>query len=447
MSGHYDETTLYDYLEAPERFDGRAELEAHLADCAACGETLSQLREFESALSSTALWDLADAVRRNREPPGAIRSVAELLAAEDADADRFLTPLLGSPAVFRRANIAANPGLHSAGVVRKLCAVARELRERQPVHALALADAAVSVSQQLTAERYAAPLLADLRGNAWLERANALRYLGRFPEALDALDLAEREFRETPVPAYSIALAQYLRCVIFFKSDRLDEATRLARQSARTFRQFGEDERFVHAKIVEAGVLFIRNEYQSALDLFLSLIPVSKQLGDAETLARLYGNIANCLVGLGDFSTASSYFALSLSLYEALGMETEKIRTRWSLARLLVRNEEWSEGTMLLRATKQEFEELGLTIDAALVTLDLVEVLIARRETREVVQLCSGLVESFVGVGMTGNALTALAFLREAVTIGSATPVLVRHVREYLERLPGAEEHPFAPPL
>lgn len=447
MSGHFDEATLYDYLDDPEGFPGRAEVEAHLSICAQCRSTIDQLREFEAALSSTALWDFAEAVRKHREPDAALRSIADQLATEDADAERFLTPLLSSPAAFRHANISAKPELYTAGVVRRLCAVSRELRERQPMHALTLADAAVAVAQQLRDGSYPEAVLADLRGQSWLERANVLRYLGRFPEALDALDLAERAFGATTTAVFSTALVQYLRAVIYFKSDRLDEATRLARQSARIFRQFGEDDRYIHAKIVEAGVLFIRNDFEQALDLFLSLVPVAKHLGDAETLARLYGNVANCLLGVGDRTTASSYFGLALSLYEALAMETEKIRTRWSLGRLQLQSGEWNEGVARLRETKRDFERLGLTSDAALVTLDLVEAQLARGDSREVVQLCTGLVESFTNVGMTGNALTALAFLREAVAAGSATPTLIGHVREYLTKLPGAAEQPFAPPV
>lgn len=446
MSGHYDEEQLYDYLDHPESYGDRRQLEAHLGSCASCRTTLEQLREFEAALSTTALWDFAEAVRRTRDTPNALRSLADNLAAEDEAAETFLRPLLASPAGFRRANIAASRELHNAGIVRKLCAVSRELRERQPMHALSLADAAVTVAEQLSPGRYPAAVVDDLRGNAWLERANVLRYLGRFNEALDALDLAEQAFAQTPVAIYSTALVQYLRSVIFFKSDRLDEATRLARLAARVFQQFGEEERYVHAKIVQAGVMFVRNDFSQALDQFLALVPIAKRLGDAVTLARLYGNVANCLLGLEDLETAARYFQQALSLYEAQGLATEKIRTRWSLARLQLRAGEWDNGIAMLRETKREFETLGVTSDSALVTLDLVEALLARGSSQEVAQLCSGLVESFVRVGMTGNALTALAFLREAGTVGSITPILIRHVRNYLEKLPGAAERPFEPP-
>lgn len=444
MSAHYDESTLYDYLDDPESFRDRTRIETHLALCQACRATLDELRSFEEALSSTAMWDFAEAARRHREPPEAIRSIADRLAMEDADAEQFLTPLLSSPAAFRRANVAGVVEMWTAGVVRRLCTVSRELREKQPMHALSLADAAVTIAEQLD-ETYPRVLIEDLRGTAWLERANALRYLGRLPEALEALEVAEKAFEATPVAAYSIALVQYLRGAILVELDRFEEARSLARRSARVFRQFGENDRYVHARMLEACVLFHQSRFAEAQHLFGTLLPPAKELDDASTLARLYLNIANCNLALEAFDDAHRNLSQALSLYESLGLETEKIRTRWNLGSLLVKTGRVEEGIARLHDARREFERLGATTDAALVTLDIVEALLALERRREAGELCAGLVESFTGIGMTGSALTALAFLGEAVSTGSATPILVRHVRTYLEQR-GEAASPFLPP-
>lgn len=446
MTRHYDEATLYDYLDDSESFAGRAELEAHLRDCVECRALLEELQELEAALSSTAMWDYADAVRRHRELPEAIRSLDQIIATEDAEADQFLTPILTSPAAFRRANVAAAPAMRTAGVVRKLCNVARDLREKQPMHALSLADAAVQIAEELPLDAYPTTFIDELRGNAWLERANALRYLGRYPEALDALDLAERAFAETPASAFSQALVDYLRAVVFMKSEKLDEAARLARHSARVFRQFGEDDRYMHARIVEGAVLFHRDRFDEALELFTSLVSIAKRQGDVESIARLYANMANCFIGLGDHANAQQLFDQALSLYEARGLETEKVRTRWSLGCLLVSAGDLDGGVAKLREAEREFRALGATTDAALVTLDIVEALLAMNRMSEASAMCAGLTESFAAVGMTGNALTALAFLKEAVATGSATPILVRHVRRYIESRPDVTNRAFIPP-
>lgn len=443
MNGHYDEATLADYLDAPDSFADRDVLERHLAACRRCRDLLDELNELEAALQSADLWTAAEALAR--DAPESISALAAALAREEELAGQRLARVVDSPILFRRARVTARPELHNAGAVRFLCAQSRALREKQPMHALTLADAAVALCGRLPPERYPATMIAELRGGAWLERANALRYLGRFAEALDALDLADIAYAHTPVATFSLALVQYLRSVVFFETERLDEATRLARRAARVFRQFGEDERFLHAKIVEAGVLFHRNRFAEALALFTSLVGPAKALGDAATIARLYGNIANCYLGLQRRSDACGYFAQALSLYEALGLETETIRTRWSLGRLMVSAGKAADGVGRLREAKREFEALGLTNEAAQVTLDIVEALLATGDSSEVARLCAGLVESFVAAGMTGNSLTALAYLREAVASGHANRGLVEQVRAYLAGGPENAERPFVP--
>lgn len=395
---------------------------------------------FEATLATESVWDVpSDA----EEPPGRVRALADLLSREDDEAERLLAPLVRSPASFRRANVAASRRMHTAGVVRRLCSESRLLRERQPMHALVLADAAIAIADQLPAGRYPETLLDELRGSGWLERANVLRYLGRYAEALDATDIAARAFARSPVSVFSTALVDYLRAVICVETERLDEALRLVRKSARVFRQFGEDDRFVHAKIVEGTVLFDQNHYTQARDLFLGLVRTTKSLGDAATLARLYGNVANCQLRLHELESADVYFARALSLYEALGLETERVRTRWNIGCLRIATGDIPDGLARLREAKQEFEELGLRSDAALVTLDLAEALLASgdpAEAREAAEVCGGIVESFNAVGMTGHALRALGFLQEAFASGRATPALVREVRQFLATRPDHAE-------
>lgn len=448
MSGHYDETAFQDYLDDPEGFASRDALEAHVSACTPCRTLLDELRAFDEALAADSLWELAG--RANENPPEAIRVLAEMLAREDSDAAELLAPLVASPVSFRRANVSAIPAMRTAGVVRRLCAESRSLRERQPMHALVVADAAIAISDQLPVPRYPQPLLDELRGDAWHERANVLRYLGRHPEALDALDIAERAYSGSPVAVYWTAIVEYSRAVIFIETGKLEEAARLSRRSARIFRQFGEDERYVHAKILEGAILFDHSRFREARDLFTELLNLAKRLGDAASLARLYLNIANCQLRLNELASADSYFTRALSLYEALGLETERIRTRWSIGCLRIAAGDVPDGLARLREARREFEELGARTDAALVTLDIAEVLLAGETSAgatEAAELCSGLVESFTAVGMTGNALTALAFLQEAFASGAVTPQLVRHVREYLQAHPDQHGTPFVPPV
>ncbi|HUP62072.1 MAG TPA: zf-HC2 domain-containing protein [Thermoanaerobaculia bacterium] len=448
MTGHYDERALQEYLDHPESFPGRAALEQHLERCDACRALLDELRAFEATLSADAVWEMTDSGSA-AEAPEALRALAELLANEDRDAERLLAPLIASPAAFRRANVTAIAEMRTAGIVRRLCAESRALRERQPMHALVLADAAIAIADQLSQQRYPSPLLDELRGSGWFERANVLRYLGRYPEALDALAIAARAYSRAPVPVFSGAMVDYTRAVIFAETDRLDQALRLARKSARVFRQFGDDERFVHAKMVEACVRFHQDQFTESRALFASLVNVATNIGSPETLARLYADVANCDIELSDFASAETYFARALSLYEATGNESGRIRTRWNLGTLRLAAGDLAEGLARLREARREFEAIGARTDAALVALEMAEVLLATGKPRgahEAAELCSGLAESFAAVGMESHALTALAWLRAAFQSGRATPALVQHVRQYIRTRPDQDGRAFTPP-
>ena len=448
MTGHYDETVLQDYLDDPNAIDDRGALERHVAECAKCRSLLDELRAFDATLANDATWEPVENAPA-KEPPESTRVLAELLAHEDAEAQRMLDPLLGSPATFRRANVATTASMQTAGVVRRLCAESRALRERQPMHALVVADAAIAIADQLTSARYSRSLLDELRGNAWFERANVLRYLGRYPEAIDALDIAARAYVRSPVAAFSGATVDYLRSVIFVELAHFDDARRLARKSARIFRQFGERERFIHAKIVEASILFHEERLPDARELFASLLPEAKEIGKPETMARLFANVANCDVRLGDFDSAAGYFARALSLYEAVGNETGKIRTRWNIGSMRIAAGDVEEGLVRLRHARDEFDRIGARTDAALVTLEIVEALLStgtHEALKEASQLSSGLADGFAAIGMTGNALTALSFLRQAFESGKVTTSLVRYIRHYIETRPDQEGNPFIPP-
>lgn len=447
MSGHYDENAMQDYLDDPDAYPERDHIESHIASCDSCYALFAELRAFDAALSSQSLWELADAM--NDDSPLALRALNDRLSCEDAEAGDLLAPLLASPATFKRANISANPEMRTAGVVRRLCTESRALRERQPMHALVVADAAIAIADQLSIARYPQPLLDELRGDSWHERANVLRYLGRYPEALDALDISERAYAGSPAAPYCSATVEYSRAVVLLETGKQDDALRLARKAARVFRHFGDDERYVNARLVEGAVLFDGGRYAEARDLFAEVKGIAQPLGDATTLARLYLNIANCELRLGELAVADEHFARALSLYEALGLETERIRTRWSIGCLRIAAGEVADGLARLREARAEFEELGARSDAALVTLDIAETLLAGGTAAgagEAAELCAGLVRSFTEVGMTGHALTAVAFLQKAFATGAVTPELVRHVREYLESHPDHYDLPFLPP-
>ncbi|MGH9423927.1 MAG: hypothetical protein ACRD3J_28380, partial [Thermoanaerobaculia bacterium] len=118
----------------------------------------------------------------------------------------------------------------------------------------------------------------------------------------------------------------------------------------------------------------------------------------------------------------------------------------WKLASVAVARGNLAEGARRLDASRTELAQLGLTNDAALATLEWAEVRLALEQPDGVADSCREIVMVFANEGMQRHAKQALAVLHDTLVAGHATPVLVRHVRAYLEQLPARPSEAFLAP-
>lgn len=444
MSGHLTDKDIADYLDDPED-PRRAEIEAHAAECKECRDTLEVAQNFDAEMDAALVWDfMVAAKRRATATPLDLIALADQIEAEEREATDYLALIVMSPRGFQRAAISEKAVLHTAGVVRVLCNASRTLREKNPKHALTIADAALAIAALLSPRSYDEVMRADLRAAAHLERANVLRYLGAFPDALRALDASEAEYRTTPIPERPLAMINYVRSLIYLKSERLDEAAMLARESARVFQMYGDDDRVVHARIVVGGCMFYRREYGLARDLFRRLVPQARAIDEPATEARCLSNLANAERELNEFAAALLHYSQAAEAYQRLGLRTEVLRARWGVAKLMVRMGNIPDGIARLRNTAGEMLTLGLTNDHALVMLDAARSLFAIGELEELPMICAELVRVFASSRMPENAHTALAYLEAAVSASAVSVPLIDSVTGYIERADYAA--PFVPP-
>ena len=140
--------------------------------------------EFESMAIDPAVW--RDVHIFLTPPPrlGEARAARAGIEAENAQAARRIAPLLKSPLRFLDADVAGEPALQTPAAVRMLCAESHSLLDRWPKFSAALAAAAAEIAKELDAPVASRQLLLAM---ALREHANALRYLGSFREALEAL--------------------------------------------------------------------------------------------------------------------------------------------------------------------------------------------------------------------------------------------------------------------
>jgi tetratricopeptide (TPR) repeat protein len=434
MNEHLTDVDIANYLDDPEGCQRRAEIEAHVAGCAPCRDTLGVTQRFDADMDAALMWDFMVAARQRAATPYSLVALAQQIDAEEREATDYLRSIVMSPYALRRAALSEKPVLHTVGVVRVLCDAARKLREQDPKNALTVANEAASIAELLPQLRYDDTMRAEMRASAQLERANALRYLGRFEEALEALDAAEAAYRLTPLPERQLAITMFVRSGIYMKSERLDEAATLARQCVRVFRMYGDRARVVHAQMVIGGVLFYRREYPLARELYSRLLPEAREINEPASEARCLVNLAHVERELGEYASSLLHYSLAADSYERLGLRTELLRARWGSAKLVVVMGNITDGTAQLRNIGREMLVLGMTNDHALVMLGAVGYLFAIGELEELPAICTDLVHVFGEAKMPQNARTALAYLDAAAAGGAVTEPLLVSVTKYIER-------------
>jgi tetratricopeptide (TPR) repeat protein len=408
---------------------------AHVAGCEACQEGIAVFRELDVALRHGETWAHVTALRESGDRLAQIQAVRQRVQAEDDEATRILKPLLKSPLRFKSAKLENKPWCHTEGMVRMLCAAANERHESRPTFSLLLSVTACTIAKSLPETKDAGRRLS--MGMALRERANALRYLGKFSDALQALEYAERLFDATPAAdAFDLAIVWLIRAIVFMESGRLPEGMLMAREAAGAFREYGDGDRELAAAMVEASCLMFSGRGREAVDAYEHVIALARTRANTRLLASALQNAGLARVELGHLDRAEACYAEALVLYDELQVPTEKARTMWSLASVAVARGEMQDGEAGLGATRDELTRLGLTNDAALATLEWAEVRLALNKPEGVGEACRKIVFVFNSEGMQRHAKEALAVLHQTLATGRATPHLVHIVRLYLEQLP-----------
>lgn len=433
---HYSDEALILYRLEPGRDPDMA---THVARCDDCRAELEELAWVDTALRDPETWTSADALLRQSQYAVEVQETRARIEAEDRAAERLLAPMLRSAFHFRLADLAGNRRARTAGVVRRLCAAAHGLHEQQPQFSLEVATAACAIARTLEqgSGRYCMAL-------ALRERANALRYLGSFGEALQALDEAE-QFLDAPVDAHDRAVVWYIRAIVFVETGHLDEASRLLAEAARVFRDHGDTSRELGALLVEAASFSFAGRQAKATVAYEGLAAKARAMGDRNILARAAIGAANAYLELSRFTEAERYYLEALVLFDELGLTTEKVRVEWALALMMVRQGDLGAGAARLDTARAELLQLGLVNDHALATLEWAAARLADDRPEGVAAACREIMVRFESETMMKKARLALAYVHEALARGTATPELIRHVRTYLELLPDDPESRFVP--
>jgi tetratricopeptide (TPR) repeat protein len=428
---HYGDDDLLELLASGEDLGANE----HLASCDECRARLDSFGMVAGALHDRSVWD----ERPLSEEPvpstiATLRAFADQMASEDATASAALTLLLESP----RESWTIETLPRTAGMVRKLIEASEQSIDTMPTDSVTLASLAASLATSLDPSVYASDTLSRLRGSSERQHAYALFYTGNFTAAQEALRASESHLSDCLVEEYELARLGIVRALVDRGLEKYDTAIRAARESGETFAVFEDATRSNSARLAEVHLLFSAGQFDVAYQTLIHLKDRVERTYDPAAYARVLANLGHCCWGLRRSAEALFYHEAAAKLFEELGSRSDAIREECSVARVLAYEGRFDDALRRFLNAHDEARQLGMMASAIQASLEAAEILVTRGDFSKVDQICQTAMRALedAKLAYTGPALMALSLMQEAAEQRRATSTLVRHVRDYLQRVP-----------
>jgi len=391
------------------------------------------LAGFRRRIDRARAQEFAETARRLQNERDAAASVVEQLLRD--------TPREEWSALAERAD------LRTCGALERLGNFVAETLDRDPQHALAMAELAVSIAEGVSPTAYPNVVVAQLRAHAWKDVGQSLAYLGRYREALEALDRAESHIASFGALAHDRAIVRFVRATTLQEVDRHDESLALLAECNAVFRDHGDNRRLLLCGIAEGVLLHRLRKYREAREAYLLLLAETRDSIDRESLACLHNVIGFCSVDLGDYGAAEVHLSRAIELFEELRQPLRVARAELGRGKLFVRKGEIDRGVAHLRVIRVRFLRHGMTEEAGICALEIVEALLLRGDAADAEALARQVISDFTAAALNTRAITALGYLQEAIVARRASTAMVSDVRDYIVSLRTSPEREFVATL
>jgi tetratricopeptide (TPR) repeat protein len=339
--------------------------------------------------------------------------------------------------------LAANRAWQTSGVLEALGNRIASILDRDPPEALELAVLETLIADALANDSYPAVVVAQLRAHAWKDRGQALAYLSRYEEALAALDRAEEFIAHFGSLAHDVAIVRFVRATTLQEVGRYDESFTLLHECRIVFRDYGDGRRYFLCRLAEGVLLHRLKRYAAAREQYLLLLAGMNEDVDPVDVACLHNVIGHCSVDLRDFDNAEVHLERAAAMFRELGQPLQAAKAENGRGKLFLARGELARGIAHLHAVRQEFLAAGMVEHAGICGIDIVEALLNRRAAAAAETLARTLVLEFTAAGLNGRAISALAYLRDAIIARRASPAVAMQVREYIVSLRRCPERDF----
>lgn len=341
-------------------------------------------------------------------------------------------------------DLAGREELQTWGALDKLAKFTAQALGRDPWQALDAAQLAVSVAESLPADSYPPVVIAQLCAHALKDLARALQYLGRFDDALSALDKAEAYVAPHGALKHDFAIVRVVRATTLQEIDRYDEAFAILASCKEVFRDHRDSKRLFICGVSEGVLLHRLRRYREAREAYLLLLATIGDTADPDSVACLHNVIGHCSVDLHDFGAAETYLTRAIELFHAIGQPLQAAKAELGRGRAMIRRGEVKRGIAHLRPIRADFLRHSLVEEAGLCGLEIVEALLLQGSVADAEVLARQIVAEFTSASLNKRAITALGYLSEAIASKKASTELVTRVREYIGSLRTSPEREFA---
>jgi len=395
---------------------------AHLAECAACRQRFS---------GNVVTFDAS--ARRNREEEFTM-APARLERERDRAPDVVARYLRDTP-VEEWPRLAEMPELRNNAALEQMSEEVRRRLHRKPREALAIANLTASIAESLHPSQYPAVVLAQLKANAWKDRASTLRYLARYDEAIEAAERGEEALAPFASLEHDRAIVRMVKGMALAQLELFDEAHAILSECRRVFRDHGDVKRSIQAGRAEANTLYHASRHEESRVLLYELLQEAVDDGDIESQAGIHNNLGYCSVHLGDFVAANIHFSEAVAKFTDLGFTSEVPRTERGAGMILIARGQTTNGLAHLREALGAFKAAGMIEEAGLCALNIAETLLEHGDRKEARSLIHDVVDEFTAARINERAITAVAELRDAIDVDDATPETVHTVHAFVESL------------
>lgn len=328
----------------------------------------------------------------------------------------------------RWTELATREEFRTNGVLERLGQEVDQRLDSDPREALALAELATEIADTLEPDSYPPVVLVQNRAAAWKDRGQALCYLGRYDEALAAIDHAEQLLVAFGTLAHDRAIVRFVRATMLQHMRRFDEAQSLLDECGRVFHDHSDFRRHAKCRIATANLLIRRGDHWGAREV---LTPLAGS-GDALREATVRCTLGWCAIHLGNPEEALVHFREVI--HHSSGSELHRARASYGTGSALLRLGRVDDALGELQFARERFLAHQLIEEAGLSGLEVVEAHLLRNELEEARRLSSRIVCEFSEASLSRRAIAALAYLNDAIHTNAA-PEIVRNVHSYISAL------------